>query len=158
MVIYGGRNDDVFDQIKNVALNDINLLNTVTMNWMQIATYGKHPCSRWSHIMVPYKSESFNGFLIFGGINLRNYCKSNVHCFNVLNFGGDYRESENTTIVDHYMEKQSNRGMSSALPSALYTNRAGLKRNSSMRRGSTMNIRNIDQSLENLTQNAFLEE
>ena len=34
IVVYGGRNDEVFNSIKNVALNDINLFNTSTITWM----------------------------------------------------------------------------------------------------------------------------
>ena len=49
--------------------------------------------------MAPYSSEDFDGFIIFGGTNLRNYCKSNMHYFNFLNFGGDIKDAEPVPMI-----------------------------------------------------------
>ena len=52
LVIYGGRNDGIFGGTQNVALNDINIFNTVTREWTSLAMYGLLPCSRWAHSIV----------------------------------------------------------------------------------------------------------
>lgn len=108
LVIHGGRNDEIFNGTKNVALNDVNLFNTVTKQWMQLAMYGQHPCSRWSHSMVAYKDSDFDGFIIFGGINLRSYCQSNLHMFNILNYDEqkDVEEVPEFSLNRENLEKQ----------------------------------------------------
>ena len=50
--------------------------------------YGDVPCSRWSHCFTLNRGEgngSVDGFLVFGGVNLRNYCRSKIYQFQILN-------------------------------------------------------------------------
>jgi hypothetical protein len=50
--------------------------------------FGDAPVSRWSHCFVPnrgHHSGSADGFFIFGGVNLKNYCKSRIYQFQILN-------------------------------------------------------------------------
>jgi hypothetical protein len=88
LVIYGGRNDQIFARTQNVALNDICLFNLNKMEWQTLAMYGDVPCSRWSHCFTMNRGEgsgATDGFLVFGGVNLRNYCRSKVYQFQILN-------------------------------------------------------------------------
>lgn len=82
LVIYGGRNDTIYARTQNVALNDICLLNLHRLEWITLAMYGPMPCSRWSHCFTLNRGgDTADGFLIFGGVNLRNYCKSRIYQF-----------------------------------------------------------------------------
>ena len=88
LVIYGGRNDQIFARTQNVALNDICLYNVNRQEWQALAMYGDVPCSRWSHCFTMNRGEGAgnrDGFLVFGGVNLRNYCRSKVYQFQILN-------------------------------------------------------------------------
>jgi len=87
LVIYGGRNDSIFANTKNVALNDICIFNVNLKQWISLVIYGTHPCSRWSHLMVPNRGWNADGMLVFGGVNLNNYCKSRLHTFLISNYG-----------------------------------------------------------------------
>lgn len=79
LVIHGGRNDSIYAQTKNVALNDICMYNVNTNEWVAIAMYSHMPCSRWSHTITTNSTYAEDGILIFGGVNLKNYCKSKVY-------------------------------------------------------------------------------
>ena len=83
MVIYGGRNDKIFDSTGNVALNDICVFNCNQVSWEPLAMFGQMPCSRWSHTMIPQSSTQayHEGFILFGGVNLKAYCRSNFFTF-----------------------------------------------------------------------------
>lgn len=90
LVVYGGRNDSIFQRTQNVALNDICLFNVHRLEWVALAMYGPMPCSRWSHCLALNRGtgtsgSGVDGFLIFGGVNLKNYCKSKVYQFQFLN-------------------------------------------------------------------------
>lgn len=88
LVIYGGRNDTIFSKTQNVALNDICMFNLNRQEWTAIAMYGQMPCSRWSHCFSLNRGGSsgcIDGFLVFGGVNLRNYCKPRMYQFQILN-------------------------------------------------------------------------
>ena len=42
------------------------------------------PCSRWSHFMTQVRGDNHdgeNGFLMFGGVNLKSYCRSVIWNF-----------------------------------------------------------------------------
>jgi hypothetical protein len=62
MVVYGGRNDQIYGDTGNIGLNDINLFNTKTLTWTALAFYGIQPCSRWAHIMIPNRADQPDGF------------------------------------------------------------------------------------------------
>ena len=75
-----------------MALNDICLFNLHRLEWVALAMYGQMPCSRWSHCFslnhgtgTSSSSGGIDGFLIFGGVNLKNYCKSRIFQFQFLN-------------------------------------------------------------------------
>lgn len=40
LVIYGGRNDNIFSMTNNVALNDICIFNLNTFTWESVALFG----------------------------------------------------------------------------------------------------------------------
>lgn len=96
IVFYGGRNDGIFSQTKNVALNDICMFNVNKKEWISLAIYGSgiQPCSRWSHIMLPNTQYGPDGFAVLGGVNLNNYCKSYLYQFQIMNYGSDSQEKE----------------------------------------------------------------
>ena len=83
VVVYGGRNDKIFNSTGNVALNDIAVFNCNLLSWEPLAMFGQMPCSRWSHTMIALSStQSYHeGLLIFGGVNLNAYCRSNFYTF-----------------------------------------------------------------------------
>ena len=72
LVIYGGRNDAIFSAIKNVALNDLHIMDVESNTWCRIAMYGDIPGSRWGHKLVANE----NKIMLFGGMNLNSYCES----------------------------------------------------------------------------------
>ena len=71
-MIFGGRNDAVFSAIKNVALNDLHILDVASNRWCSIAMYGDTPASRWGHKLVANE----NKIMLFGGMSLDSYCES----------------------------------------------------------------------------------
>lgn len=92
LAVYGGRNDKMFASTQNIGLNDINIFNTFTCTWTALAFYGIQPCSRWAHVMIPSRTDSPNGFIIYGGVNLGNYCKmSTLHQFQIVNFENEFK-------------------------------------------------------------------
>jgi len=84
LVISGGRNNALFKHLGNIAMNDVNLLNTQTLEWETVAMYGQIPLSRWNHTLVPLDEERL---VIFGGLNMTTYMNSSS--LQVFEFG-DY--------------------------------------------------------------------
>ena len=73
MAIYGGRNNkDAFDEVKNIALNDLNLLDLETRTWTVISILGEVPSSRWGHSMATNDETLY----IFGGKNMLSFAKA----------------------------------------------------------------------------------
>ena len=73
--------------IGNVALNDICIYNVNFKTWTSLVIYGMQPCSRWSSIMMPNRKYNPDGIIVFGGVNLNNYCRSRLFTFSIVNFG-----------------------------------------------------------------------
>ncbi|CDW80498.1 kelch motif family protein [Stylonychia lemnae] len=82
LVIFGGRNDSIFAETQNVALNDICMFNVVTNEWTALAIYGQIPTSRWSHGFT--KLDDNGKFILFGGVNLKSYCKSRLYQVEII--------------------------------------------------------------------------
>lgn len=86
LVIHGGRNDEIFSSMRNVALNDLHLYDINLNQWMAVAIYSYVPISRWGHRMCAEQNASqdyqTNRILLFGGINLKSFCDSSVHEIN----------------------------------------------------------------------------
>ena len=85
LFIYGGRNEEIFQKTENVALNDICIFNLNKKEWVAVAMYGRMPCSRWSHVVLPNRSHNADQVFVFGGMNLNNYCKAELYTFQILN-------------------------------------------------------------------------
>lgn len=47
--IYGGKNDSLYKQIRNTALNDVHMFDIAEKEWKTVAIYGYIPMSRWGH-------------------------------------------------------------------------------------------------------------
>jgi hypothetical protein len=94
MIIYGGRNDSIFPVIGNVALNDVCIFNVNFKTWTSLVVYGMQPCSRWSLVMMPNRKHSPDGILVFGGVNLNNYCTSRIYNLSIVNFGRSMNPDE----------------------------------------------------------------
>ena len=75
-IVHGGRNDQQYnDKLKTVALNDLHLLEIKTSTWTTVAIFAEEiPESRWGHRLV----ASSNKLLLFGGMNLEQYCESAI--------------------------------------------------------------------------------
>lgn len=83
LLIYGGRNDNIYSMTKNVALNDICLFNLNTFTWEALAMFGQMPSSRWNHAMAARASDhsAGEGVIVLGGISMQGYCKSKLFSF-----------------------------------------------------------------------------
>ena len=57
LVIYGGRNDKIFEFTGSVALNDICIFNINLRQWEAIAMFGQLPMSRFKHAMVALSDD-----------------------------------------------------------------------------------------------------
>ena len=75
-IVHGGRNDTQYNEsLKTVALNDLHLLDIKTNTWNTVAIFTDEvPTERWGHSMV----ATNNKLMIFGGMNLNQYCESSV--------------------------------------------------------------------------------
>lgn len=73
LVISGGRSNELFKTMGNIALNDFHLLNTQRFEWETLAMYGPLPLSRWNHSIVNVDEDKL---LIFGGLNMTTYMNS----------------------------------------------------------------------------------
>ena len=51
LVIHGGRNDEIYSSLRNVALNDLHLYDVNLNQWLAVAIYSYVPISRWGHRM-----------------------------------------------------------------------------------------------------------
>ena len=102
LVIFGGRNDNIYAMTNNVALNDICIFNLNTYTWETLAMYGQMPCSRWGHCMTAkgYDNSASEGMLVFGGVNLASYCKSKVYTFQFHDLKTNKILSKTTTEKD----------------------------------------------------------
>jgi len=85
LVISGGRNDEVYSRIHNVALNDLCIYNANRREWQALAMYGTIPTSRWSHTICMNGENRGDGFIVLGGVNLDSYLKPKMHLFSILN-------------------------------------------------------------------------
>lgn len=49
--------------------------------------FGQLPMARWKHSMVAHYDEQLGstGLMIFGGLNMHCYCKSNLYTFTLIN-------------------------------------------------------------------------
>jgi hypothetical protein len=87
LVIHGGRNDEIYSsQIHNIALNDLHVLDIMTLTWMSVAIFNEVPTSRWCHILCAEDhNQDYEGnkLIIFGGANMSNMCDS---CLYELDF------------------------------------------------------------------------
>ena len=77
-MIFGGRNNEVYPIIKNVALNDLHIYDIAKNRWSSLALYGDIPESRWGHRLVANE----NKIMLFGGMSLTSYCESVI--FDIL--------------------------------------------------------------------------
>lgn len=73
LVISGGRSNEFYKTLGNIALNDIHLFNTQRFEWETLAMYGQLPLSRWNHSIVNVDDDKL---LIFGGLNTTTYMNS----------------------------------------------------------------------------------
>jgi len=90
LVIYGGRNDAIFEQTSNLDLNDVCIYNINRNTWEALAIFGQKPCSRWSHIITQVRGDtkdSEEGFLMFGGANLKSYCRTGLWNLKIIEGG-----------------------------------------------------------------------
>lgn len=67
-----GKNSDI-------AFNDMFLFNFELMQWESIEQFGFRPEGRWNSGMT-YDQEG-SKIYIFGGSNLKGYCKNDLYCF-----------------------------------------------------------------------------
>ena len=66
LVIYGGRNDKLFQTQGSCCVNDINVLNLADLSWCTVSTFGEMNAeSRYAHAADIYKGH----LLIFGGLH-----------------------------------------------------------------------------------------
>jgi len=84
LAIFGGRNDRLFSQVGNVALNDMHLLDLRALHWVTLALFCQDsvPVSRWGHRLVARENGCGAGagdaLFLFGGCNLKSYCEGSA--------------------------------------------------------------------------------
>lgn len=70
-MIYGGRNDRIYEHTGGVAMNDICIFNINLNQWETLAIFGQLPLGRWKHSMIAMNQrDEAEGIMIFGGVNL----------------------------------------------------------------------------------------
>ena len=71
LVLYGGRNDNIYEWTGTMTLNDICIFNLNLCTWQSLAIFGQMPPSRTNHTMAALDDLSGHraGFVIFGGTN-----------------------------------------------------------------------------------------
>jgi len=75
LIIYGGRNESLYEATKTICLNDIRILNLETMCWSQTTLHGDVPQSgRHHHAATSFGSK----MLIFGGVELGKYANDEI--------------------------------------------------------------------------------
>ena len=77
IAIYGGRNDSLYSDYSNTALNDLSLYNIEKNVWETVAMYGFIPNSRWGASMT----VCHNKLIVFGGCNLHKYSNASLFLF-----------------------------------------------------------------------------
>lgn len=63
----------------DIAYNDMFLFNFELKLWESVEQFGFKPEARWNGGLT-YDSEG-NKLYIFGGSNLKGYCKNDLYCF-----------------------------------------------------------------------------
>ena len=81
LAIYGGKNERIYTQIRNIALNDVCLYDVEKNCWEALAMFGNVPSSRWGHAMCSHEGR----LIVLGGINLKSYCSGNAKVFDTSN-------------------------------------------------------------------------
>lgn len=69
LYVIGGKNDTLYRQIHNTALNDIHWFDIENKEWKTIALFGYIPMSTWGHSTTVYRGK----IVVFGGKNLEKY-------------------------------------------------------------------------------------
>ena len=49
MAVFGGKNNEIYPQIKSQILNDLHLLDLKYLTWIPIVLYGRLPECRYLH-------------------------------------------------------------------------------------------------------------
>lgn len=75
LVIYGGRNDNLFSRGEQPILGDFFTLQLETMTWVGVSAFGTIGNSRFSHVSVAIGTS----LIIFGGMNLNVYCSPEIN-------------------------------------------------------------------------------
>lgn len=75
LIIYGGRNDKLFQAQKSCCLNDLNVLNLTNLSWCAVSTFGDHYTeSRYAHAACLYQNQ----MVIFGGLHDYSFVDSEI--------------------------------------------------------------------------------
>jgi hypothetical protein len=76
-IVHGGKNDQMYGQnLKEVALNDIHMLDLTTNCWSTLAIFtSDFPTSRFGHSMVATRNQLF----ILGGMSISGYNEANIY-------------------------------------------------------------------------------
>lgn len=51
LIVHGGRNDDIYNEMKDCALNDLHLLELGMLEWQRVVIFGSLCEQRWAHQM-----------------------------------------------------------------------------------------------------------
>ena len=73
LIIFGGRNDDLFSTSQEL-ISDIGLLSVEKLLWEKIPLAGDIPKPRWGHCCCPYEKK----LIIFGGMDYKQYMPSSL--------------------------------------------------------------------------------
>ena len=97
LVVYGGRNDNIYEWTGSMTLNDVCIFNINLCKWQTLAMFGQMPPSRTNHTMLALNDLGSHraDFLIFGGTNQNAYCRNRIYKFTLV----DNKQSKSNSIL-----------------------------------------------------------
>jgi len=75
LIIYGGRNDNLYGEKKAHILGDFYTLQLDTLTWVSVTNYGLNGDPRYSHVSIIAGTK----LVIFGGLSFNHYCSSDIN-------------------------------------------------------------------------------
>ena len=88
LFIYGGRNDQLYETTHTILLDDICILDLVTMIWYPTCCGGSIPkVSRYSHFSTIQSSDLY----IFGGMSENSYLSADIRIIELSNSFSDMK-------------------------------------------------------------------
>eukprot|EP01022_Parablepharisma_sp_SALTPOND_P009513 TRINITY_DN1394_c0_g1_i2.p1 TRINITY_DN1394_c0_g1~~TRINITY_DN1394_c0_g1_i2.p1 ORF type:complete len:472 (-),score=24.31 TRINITY_DN1394_c0_g1_i2:3555-4970(-) len=110
VILFGGRNDELFSKFGDAYLDDVWVLMLAKLTWVQWNKEGRGavPVPRYLHCMATIGGS----IVVFGGLGTDNYCRSEVYALdmeaatNKWATGGKDRRADNSKMDEISEEEQ----------------------------------------------------